>query len=105
MGEGSALDFAGRQDLARGPAGPASAGPDAARGMMTDALVAGLERLVSCPECGLPAEILDRFSLASTDGAVAHVALGCIDGHFFRMPVERLAAEVSPPSTARTRRR
>jgi hypothetical protein len=54
----------------------------------------GLERVVSCPECGLPAEILDRFSLASTDGPVAHVALGCLGGHFFRLAVERLPAEV-----------
>jgi hypothetical protein len=105
MGENSALDFAGRHPSGCGSAWPAPAGPDAAGGIVTDALVADLERLVSCPECGLPAEILDLFSLASTDGSVAHVALGCIDGHFFRMPVERLAAEVSPPSTAQTRRR
>jgi hypothetical protein len=105
MGEGSALDFAGRRASGRGPARPGPVGPDAVGGLGTDGLVADLERLVSCPECGLPAEILDRFSLASTDGTVAHVALGCIDGHFFRMPVERLAAAVSPPSTAQTRRR
>jgi hypothetical protein len=97
MGEGSALDIAGQHAPGRVTASTAPAGP----------LVAGLERLVSCPECGLPAEILDRFSLASTDGTVAHVALGCIGGHFFRMAVERLPAEVTvqPPSTAQTRRR
>jgi hypothetical protein len=58
-----------------------------------DSLAAALERLVSCPECGLPAEILSRFSLASTEGAVAHIALGCVGGHFFRMAVDRLPAE------------
>jgi hypothetical protein len=63
-------------------------------GLADTGLAAGLERVVSCPECGLPAEILDRFSLASTDGPVAHVALGCLGGHFFRLAVERLPAEV-----------
>ncbi len=28
-------------------------------------LAAGLELLVNCPDCGLPAEIADRFSLAA----------------------------------------
>jgi hypothetical protein len=60
MRQGSRLDLA---------PGPAAADLDGA-----GALAAGLERLVGCPECGLPAEILDRFSLASTDGPVAHIA-------------------------------
>jgi len=80
MREGSRLDLA---------PGPVPADPLAA-----GALAAGLERLISCPECGLPAEILDRFSLPSTEGAVAHIALGCLGGHFFRMAVDRLPAEV-----------
>jgi hypothetical protein len=84
MDEGSRLDVACRHAL----------GPDAVGGMALDPLAAGLERLVSCPACGLPAEILDRFSLASTAGAIAHIALGCFGGHFFRMAVDRLPAEV-----------
>ena len=80
MREGSRLDLA---------PGPVPAVPLAA-----GTLAAGQERLISCPECGLPAEVLDRFSLASTEGAVAHIALGCVDGHFFRMAVDRLPAEV-----------
>jgi hypothetical protein len=79
MRQGSRLDLA---------PGPAAADLDGA-----GALAAGLERLVGCPECGLPAEILDRFSLASTDGPVAHIALGCVGGHCFRMAVDRLPAE------------
>jgi hypothetical protein len=47
--------------------------------------------VISCPECGVPAEITDRFSLASTDGPVAHVATSCAAGHHFRMPAEMLA--------------
>ena len=46
--------------------------------------------VISCPECGVPAEITDRFSLPSTDGPVAHVATSCAAGHHFRMPTEML---------------
>jgi hypothetical protein len=49
--------------------------------------------MVGCPDCGLPAEILDRFSLDSTDGSIEHIALACIDGHYFRMPADRVLAE------------
>ena len=37
--------------------------------------------VISCPDCGVPAEITDRFSLASTDGPVGHVAVCCAAGH------------------------
>jgi hypothetical protein len=47
-------------------------------------------RLVSCPECELPAEITERFWLDSTDGPVLHVCVCCVDGHYFRMPADRL---------------
>ena len=50
--------------------------------------------LIPCPECELPAEVTDWFSLRSTDGPVDHVALGCIDGHHFRMALDRLPASV-----------
>ena len=36
-----------------------------------------------CPECELPAEVVDRFSLPSTDGPIAHVKIGCLAGHVF----------------------
>jgi hypothetical protein len=48
--------------------------------------------VISCPECGVPAEVTDRFSLPSTDGPVKHVALSCAAGHHFRMAVDRLPA-------------
>jgi hypothetical protein len=47
--------------------------------------------VIPCPECGVPAEITDRFTLPSTDGPVAHVATACAAGHCFRMPAEMLA--------------
>jgi hypothetical protein len=49
--------------------------------------------MVGCPDCGLPAEILDLFSLDSTDGPIEHIVLACIDGHYFRMPADRLTAD------------
>jgi hypothetical protein len=38
---------------------------------------------VTCPGCGAAAEITERFTLASTDGPVAHVALSCAGGHHY----------------------
>jgi len=58
-----------------------------------------IQSLTACPECGLPAEITDRFSLSSTDGPVEHVALACVDGHYFRMPADRLSSETGPLAT------
>jgi hypothetical protein len=56
--------------------------------------------LTSCPECGVPAEITERFSLPSTDGPVAHAALSCAAGHHFRMPAEGLPGQPSDPVRA-----
>lgn len=55
-------------------------------------------RLVACPECELPAEITEHFWLDSTDGPVLHVCVSCVDGHYFRMPADRLLADVQPDS-------
>ncbi len=46
--------------------------------------------LISCPECTRPAEVTDRFVLASTDGPICHVGLRCAAGHLFRMPEDSL---------------
>jgi hypothetical protein len=55
--------------------------------------------LTSCPACHAPAEITERFTLASTDGPVAHVAVSCLAGHHYRMPADRVpgAAARRPP--------
>src|SRR5215813_5934471 len=49
--------------------------------------------VISCPDCGVPAEVTERFSLPSTDDPVLHVALSCAAGHHFRMAVDRLPAQ------------
>ncbi|HZC73708.1 MAG TPA: hypothetical protein VE442_23655 [Jatrophihabitans sp.] len=54
-----------------------------------------------CPEpgCYLPAEILDRFVLESTDGPIEHASIACLGGHRFRMPTALLPGrqDVSGP--------
>lgn len=42
----------------------------------------------------MPAEVTDLFSLHSTDGQVDHLALACVAGHYFRMGVDRLPADI-----------
>ncbi len=49
--------------------------------------------LVSCPECEMPAEVTDLFSLYSTEGPADHIALTCVSGHYFRMALDRLPAD------------
>jgi hypothetical protein len=50
-----------------------------------------VQTLVSCPDCGVPAEITERFRLPSTDGPVDHVVVQCAAGHHFRMAAEKLS--------------
>ncbi|GAA4359106.1 hypothetical protein [Angustibacter luteus] len=66
--------------------------------------------LTQCPECDALAEVLARFTLASTEGLVEHVRVTCLNKHGFVMPAERLVPErlVAEPSQrhqARARRR
>jgi hypothetical protein len=51
-----------------------------------------MQTFVSCPDCTAPAEIIERFSLASTAGRVDHVVLFCVGGHHFRMAADMLPA-------------
>ena len=46
--------------------------------------------LVGCPDCGAPAEVVDRFALPSTDGDVEHVKLMCLVRHWFLLPTTAL---------------
>ena len=43
--------------------------------------------LTSCPDCGEPAEVVDRFVMPSTDGPVEHVRTYCVLRHWFLAPV------------------
>ena len=51
--------------------------------MATDTAVLDLTH---CPECGGPAEVLDRFRLPSNHGPVEHIKVRCITGRWFVVP-------------------
>jgi hypothetical protein len=46
--------------------------------------------MVNCPDCGLPAEVLDRFVLESTNGPVEHLRIRCVAGSPFLVPTSCL---------------
>lgn len=62
----------------------------------------GSTELVACPECGAPAEIIDRFVLESTDGPVEHATVRCARtlAHRYTVLVERLHSAPAVPATA-----
>lgn len=45
---------------------------------------------LDCPQCGLPAQIVDRFSLGGSAGPVEHVKIVCVAGHWFTPLAESL---------------
>jgi len=57
------------------------------------------DALLDCPLCGLPAEIVARFTFDGSPGPVEHVKLACVAGHWFTLPVDslRLPAATSAP--------
>jgi hypothetical protein len=62
-----------------------------------------------CPQCAQPAQIVDRFTLGSTDGPVEHVKVSCRDGHWFTplaqdVEIVQIAASAEPMEAAPTSR-
>jgi hypothetical protein len=47
----------------------------------------------TCPQegCAVPAEVVDRRVLESTDGPIEHIRVVCLVGHRFFMPTEMLS--------------
>ena len=45
---------------------------------------------IQCPRCGLPAWIVDRFTLDGAPEAVEHVKLVCAARHWFTPPIDEL---------------
>jgi hypothetical protein len=52
-------------------------------------------QIIDCPDagCGAPAEIVDRWQFASTDGPLEHLKTRCLDGHGFTVLVEPLTLD------------
>jgi hypothetical protein len=49
--------------------------------------------IVDCPGCTNPAEVVDRFALASTDGPIEHAIVLCVLRHRFTVLTERAAVD------------
>ena len=43
---------------------------------------------LACPSCGLPAQIVDRFTLSGSSGPVQHVKIVCTAGHWYTPPID-----------------
>jgi hypothetical protein len=50
--------------------------------------------LIDCPDpdCGVPAEVLDRRILKSTDGGIEHLKTYCVNKHLFVLPADWAAS-------------
>jgi hypothetical protein len=55
-----------------------------------------MDEPISCPQCGAPARITERFHLGSTAGPVEHVKTSCERGHWFTPTVDSLDLEPVP---------
>jgi hypothetical protein len=52
------------------------------------------DSLLDCPVCGLPAEIVARFTLDGSPQPVEHVKLACLGRHWFTLPVDSLGGPI-----------
>jgi hypothetical protein len=71
-----------------------------------------MDEPISCPQCGAPARITERFWFGSTAGPVEHLKTGCVNNHWLTPLAEMLQgaraavpAEVSAPLLAHRVRR
>jgi hypothetical protein len=61
-----------------------------------------MDQSISCPQCRAPAQITERFWLASTDGPVEHLKTGCVNDHWLTPRAETLAGAQPVPIPAAT---
>ena len=61
-----------------------------------------MDEPIACPQFGAPARITERFWLASTDGPVEHLKIGCGNHHWLTPPAETLARAQAHSSPAVT---
>ena len=53
-----------------------------------------MPEIISCPECGAPAHVAERFWLDSTDGPLEHLKTGCVNNHCLTPRVDSLDREL-----------
>jgi len=56
--------------------------------------------LLECPSCGLPAEIIDRFTLDGVPTPVEHIKLVCVNRHWYTLPADHPAVAQTERSRA-----
>jgi hypothetical protein len=71
---------------AHGPCGVVSARVRPLRHESRVRLTAVKFDVIDCIGCGLPAEIVDRWTWPSTDGPVEHIATVCVNGCRYSYP-------------------
>ncbi len=86
----SSLNAALRGTLRRRSARVFDAGKESRRAPS----LTGMHATTHCPECGRPAEVRDRFALASTEGRIDHVRTMCVVRHVRTVPAERLSLRI-----------
>lgn len=59
-----------------------------------------MDEPITCPQCGAPAQITERFWLASTAGPADHLKTGCVNHHWLTPPAGTLAGARPDLTTA-----
>jgi hypothetical protein len=60
-----------------------------------------MDEFLSCPQCGAPARITERFWVGSTAGPVEYLKTGCVNSHWLTPLAEMLqAARLAVPAEA-----
>jgi hypothetical protein len=57
-----------------------------------------MDEFLSCPQCGAPARITERFWLAGTAGPVEHLKTGCVNHHWLTPLAETLTGTQPNPT-------
>jgi hypothetical protein len=57
-----------------------------------------MQHIIHCPQpdCGAPAEIVDRWTWTSTNGPVEHVKTWCASGHWFTPALDTPTVQPTP---------
>ncbi len=53
--------------------------------------------IISCPQCGVPAEVVGDFTLGSTHGRMEHLVTICAQGHWLTPRREQVPEYATPP--------